>query len=393
MIPAERFNMAMSVYWRVKWHLVLQLLVKYNVAQVYHMLSLSQYKTKPVPKPMANSWKKHSFNVWQSNLVCHYTFKPTQKSSIIILCVKDCTQKPTWVIPTRSPMSTCCILTISSLLWQFWTRERFRFQFFINSWYLLMHQNVCCFVSHKPRSGSHCKHHTAPLHRLRCLFLQLLQLFKDTLIHFGTCGVSWTGGNCSVMDGLFRGKSFENGWSGERQWIGNLTLIRERWTSTNLTRCPWTCTREIRWHPCKMLGTPGSSIEGAQELSHAMRFTQGSREYRFMNMYPFWGFTLESTLGQVVNNHQCNAATMQVYTAACNNQHPPVYCHTSSTAQGGGRSFKIGHLYIRELGCCESRMAKRIHWWTERWLEVCFLSGCNGCRRPLVGHLTSNCWM
>ena len=57
MIPAERFNMAMSVYWRVKWHLVLQLLVKYNVAQVYHMLSLSQYKTKPVPKPMANSWK------------------------------------------------------------------------------------------------------------------------------------------------------------------------------------------------------------------------------------------------------------------------------------------------------------------------------------------------
>ena len=23
--------------------------------------------------------------------------------------------------------------------------------------------------------------------------------------------------------------------------------------------------------------------------------------------------------------------------------------------------------------CCESRMAERIHWWTERWLELCFL--------------------
>ena len=24
---------------------------------------------------------------------------------------------------------------------------------------------------------------------------------------------------------------------------------------------------------------------------------------------------------------------------------------------------------IGEVGCCESRMAKQIHWWTERWLE------------------------
>ena len=27
---------------------------------------------------------------------------------------------------------------------------------------------------------------------------------------------------------------------------------------------------------------------------------------------------------------------------------------------------------IGELGCCESRMAERIHSWTERWLELCF---------------------
>ena len=46
--------------------------------------------------------------------------------------------------------------------------------------------------------------------------------------------------------------------------------------------------------------------------------------------------------------------------------------YTSSTAQGGGGSFK-NRKPIGEFGCCESRMAERIHWWTERWLELCFL--------------------
>ena len=44
---------------------------------------------------------------------------------------------------------------------------------------------------------------------------------------------------------------------------------------------------------------------------------------------------------------------------------------TSSTAQGGGGSFK-NRKTIGEVRCCESRMAKRVHWWTERWLELCF---------------------
>ena len=44
------------------------------------------------------------------------------------------------------------------------------------------------------------------------------------------------------------------------------------------------------------------------------------------------------------------------------------YLHTSSTAQGGGGSFK-NRKPIGEVGCCESRMAERIHWWTERWLR------------------------
>ena len=43
-------------------------------------------------------------------------------------------------------------------------------------------------------------------------------------------------------------------------------------------------------------------------------------------------------------------------------------CNSSSTAQGGGGSFK-NRKPIGEVGCCESRMAKRIHWCTERCLR------------------------
>ena len=41
---------------------------------------------------------------------------------------------------------------------------------------------------------------------------------------------------------------------------------------------------------------------------------------------------------------------------------------TSSTAQGGGGSFK-NRKPIGEIGCCESGMAERIHWWSERCLR------------------------
>ena len=44
------------------------------------------------------------------------------------------------------------------------------------------------------------------------------------------------------------------------------------------------------------------------------------------------------------------------------------HIHTSSTAQGGGGSFK-NRKPIGEVCCCESEMAERIHWWTERCLR------------------------
>jgi hypothetical protein len=46
--------------------------------------------------------------------------------------------------------------------------------------------------------------------------------------------------------------------------------------------------------------------------------------------------------------------------------------YPTSTAPGSGGSFK-NRKPIREVRCCESRMAERSHWWTERWLELCFL--------------------
>ena len=46
---------------------------------------------------------------------------------------------------------------------------------------------------------------------------------------------------------------------------------------------------------------------------------------------------------------------------------------TSSTAQGGGGSFK-NRKPIGEVGCCESGMAERSHWWIERCLISLTLS-------------------
>ena len=49
------------------------------------------------------------------------------------------------------------------------------------------------------------------------------------------------------------------------------------------------------------------------------------------------------------------------------------YVYTSSTAQGGGGSFK-NRKPIGEIGCCESGMAERNHCWTERRLISLTLS-------------------
>ena len=44
----------------------------------------------------------------------------------------------------------------------------------------------------------------------------------------------------------------------------------------------------------------------------------------------------------------------------------------SRTEQGSGRSFK-DRKPIGEVSCCDAWMATRTHWWTGRWLELCFV--------------------
>ena len=70
----------------------------------------------------------------------------------------------------------------------------------------------------------------------------------------------------------------------------------------------------------------------------------------------------------------------------------PYTTSASSTAQGGGGSFRLGNLQ-------QSLVAVNNGWRSEStgvlkggWsmLELCFLEGCNGCSGHLAGHLTHN---
>ena len=68
----------------------------------------------------------------------------------------------------------------------------------------------------------------------------------------------------------------------------------------------------------------------------------------------------------LISTHICSCFLYVVYIALL-----LLHCYllyTSSTAQGGGGSFK-NRKPIGEFGCCESGMAERIHWWPERCLR------------------------
>ena len=83
-----------------------------------------------------------------------------------------------------------------------------------------------------------------------------------------------------------------------------------------------------------------------------------------------WPLSATSTEPRVtIHKDECSAFTSADQDVIHNIY---IYIYTSSAAQGGGGSFKNRKL-IGEIGCCESRMAERNHWWTERWLELCFL--------------------
>ena len=84
--------------------------------------------------------------------------------------------------------------------------------------------------------------------------------------------------------------------------------------------------------------------------------------------------TLRSAISNSVTKHMHN---QYVYTRTVFSIHPCMH------------ACRHADMHACPVSCCESRMAERTDWWTERWLKLCFWSGCNGCS----GHLTHNCWM
>ena len=59
-----------------------------------------------------------------------------------------------------------------------------------------------------------------------------------------------------------------------------------------------------------------------------------------------------------------------------------MYRYANSTAQGGGGSFR--EETIGEVSCCDAWKAERIHWWTDRWLELYFLEWLQRSPHPQV---------
>ena len=89
------------------------------------------------------------------------------------------------------------------------------------------------------------------------------------------------------------------------------------------------------------------------------------------------GSTLTFCYGAGLNKLICKCSPSHDFLATQNSWWPRLYetctayslaSNTSSTAQGGGGSFK-NRKPIGELGCCEWGMAERSHWWTERCLR------------------------
>ena len=73
-----------------------------------------------------------------------------------------------------------------------------------------------------------------------------------------------------------------------------------------------------------------------------------------------WPWNMGTTGDLTTEHGNCTYVNMSIYEY--------IWVYTSSTAQGGGGSFK-NRKPIGEVGCCESGMAERIHWWTERCLR------------------------
>ena len=70
-----------------------------------------------------------------------------------------------------------------------------------------------------------------------------------------------------------------------------------------------------------------------------------------------------------------------------------LFTYTSSTAQGGGGSFKNRKPIERSVVVNPGWQSESTDGLKGAWSCNFSRSGCNGCNDHLVGHLTHNCWM
>ena len=129
--------------------------------------------------------------------------------------------------------------------------------------------------------------------------------------------------------------------------------------------CPWT-------HPSRVFGkTPRGQRPRIQEICSEMGWD--TEQKGVADQHPVDCCRLPYSVVHSWHSWRTASATEQhEQTSCCFNPELRnvglIIIHTSSTAQGGGGSFK-NRKPIGEVGCCESGMAERIHWWTERCLR------------------------
>ena len=92
-------------------------------------------------------------------------------------------------------------------------------------------------------------------------------------------------------------------------------------------------------------------------------------------MFTYWDHYSQQILSAHLERNKHIITHTHPKSCICTEQNPKtcLKLFTSSTAQGGGGSFK-NRKPIGEVGCCESGMAERSHWRTERCLICLTLS-------------------
>ena len=136
----------------------------------------------------------------------------------------------------------------------------------------------------------------------------------------------------------------------------------------NVLRATTACTfSSLIWPAGSAPAALASLLFDPPEHKSLEKHSESRLSYLFAHLH-----LLSSDLFSSDSSHLCFSTVH--FVGSFTSKLPSIIYHlfTSSTAQGGGGSFK-NRKPIGDVGCCESGMAERSHWLTERWLELCLL--------------------